>query len=318
MKKNILQYTIKKGTEIVMTLLFVTLLSFLLMRLSPVDPATAYAKRNNPIVTEDQIQSARIELGLDKPLMIQYVTWVKNALKLDFGVSLRSGHPVIEEIGKVLPITLFVVMLSALVMSIGILLFGCLNFFFRNNIVGYLLTCIYIIGISIPPFYLASVYIDVFALKFKLMSVAGNTGLVRYLPPALCLSILGIAIYSQLLAKGIEKEMNEDYSFYARCRGLKDSRILMFHALPHAITAIIPSFLQMLGLFMAGAVIVESVFSLPGIGHLIIDSVIERDSPMIHAEVLVLAFSFVVFNILSDIIQRCIQRDKIEKEMDVL
>lgn len=83
--------------------------------------------------------------------------------------------------------------------------------------------------------------------------------------------------------------MNEDYVFYARCRGLKESRILLCHALPHAVTNLVPSFMQMLGLCMAGAAIVERIFSLPGLGYLIIDSVIKRDSPVIHVAVLVLA-----------------------------
>ena len=314
MKKSSIQYLSKKVLEVIFTLLIVTLLSFLLMRLSPIDPATAYVKRNTPIVTEEQVKTARVELGLDKPLFIQYGTWVKNAIHLDLGISLGSGHPVIKEIRKVLPVTLTVVLLAAAIMSVGIILFGSLNYFLRDQMAGYLLTFLYIGAISIPPFYLASIYIDVFALKLGLMSVAGNTGATRYLPAALCLSVLGIALYSQLLGKGIEKEMNEDYAFYARCRGLKESRILVCHALPHATAAIIPSFLQMLGLFMAGAAIVESVFSLPGIGHLIIESVIKRDSPMIHAEVLVLAFAFVIFNIFSDVLQRWIQKDRTKKE----
>lgn len=314
MKNDMLQYVLKKAAEIILTLLIVTLLSFLLMRLSPIDPATAYVKRNTPIVTEEQIQVARVQMGLDQPLPVQYGKWVKNALHLDFGISLGSGYPVWEEISEALPITLTIVFLAAVIMGLGIIAFGCLNFFLRDHVAGYLLICLYIAGISIPPFYLASLYIDVFALKLDWMTVAGNTGFSRYFPPALCLSVLGIALYSQLLSKGMEREMNEDYAFYARCRGLSESRILLFHALPHAIAAVIPSFLQMLGLFMAGAVIVESVFSLPGIGHLIINSVIERDSPMIHAEVLILALSFVIFNVLSDILQRCLQGDKEEQE----
>jgi len=315
---SIIQYIFKKSLEVILTLLIVTLLSFLLMRLSPVDPAIAYVKRNTPIVTEEQIQTTRIKLGLDKPLFVQYYTWVKNAIRFDFGISLRSGHPVIEEIGKTLHVTLKIVLLSAAIMVVGIFLFGCLNYFLRNRIIGNFLIFFYIGAISIPPFYLASLYIDIFALKLGLMSVSGNTGLLRYLPASLCLSVLGIALYSQLLGKGIEREMNEDYAFYARCRGLKESRILLFHALPHAAIAIIPSFLQMLGLFMAGAAIVESVFSLPGIGHLIIDSVIQRDSPMIHGEVLVLAFAFVTFNVLSDILQLCLQRNRISKDVNAV
>lgn len=318
MKRSSMQHITEKAIEIILTLLIVTLLSFLLMRLSPVDAATAYVKRNTPIVTEEQIQAARIELGLDKPLAVQYITWVKNAVQLDFGISLRSGHPVIVEIGKVLPVTVAVVLLAGCIMSVAVLLFGCLYYILRHRIAGYFLTFLCFVGISIPPFYLASVYIDVFALRLGLMSVAGNTGLMRYLPGALCLSVMGIALYSQMLGKGIEREMEEDYAFYARCRGLKESRILFFHALPHAAAALIPSFLQILGLFMAGATVVESVFSLPGIGSLIIDSVIQRDSPVIHAAVLVLALAIVLFNLMADVLKRSLQKDSAAREEDVV
>ncbi|MDU5080496.1 ABC transporter permease [uncultured Tissierella sp.] len=316
MKKDSTQHILEKTVEIILTLFIVTILSFLLMRLSPVDPATAYVKRNTPIVTEEQIQEARIELGLDKPLISQYFIWTKNALHLDFGISLKNGQPVVKEIQKVLPVTLTVVLLSACIMSIGILILGSIYYFLRNSIANYFLIFICIAGISVPPFYLASVYIDIFAVRLGIMSVVGNIGLMKYLPASLCLSIVGIALYSQLLGKSIEWEMNEDYAFYARCRGLKESRILIFHALPYAVGALLPSFLQMLGLFMAGAAVVESVFSLPGLGHLIIDSVIHRDSPMIHAGVLVLALSVVLFNVMADVLQGCLRKHRKAMEVD--
>lgn len=316
MNKSVIRYVFNKVMEVVLTLLIVTLLSFLLMRLSPVDPATAYVKRNTPIVTEEQIQEARLKLGLDKPLLIQYITWVGNAVHFDYGISLHSGYPVIDEIKKAVPVTLSVILLASIIMSAGIIIFGFLNYFARDKAARYLLKILCIGAISIPPFYLATVYIDIFAIKLKLMSVAGNTGFARYFPAAICLSVLGIALYSQLLAKRLEIEMNEDYVFYARCRGLSEMRILFFHALPHAVAYIIPSYFQILGLFMAGAAVIESVFSLPGIGHLIIDSVVQRDSPMIHAEVLVLAAFFVAFNIISDIFNRIIQKDKTDRESE--
>ena len=304
----------KKAFEIFLTLFVVTLLSFLLMRLSPIDPATAYVKRNCAVVTQEQIDAARIELGLDKPILVQYGAWVRNALSLEFGISLASGLPVIEEIGKAIPVTVSVVLVTGCIMSFGILLFACLNYFLRRKIAGYILTFLCIVGVSVPAFYLGSVFIDTFALKLGIISVSGNTGLMRYIPAALCLSVGGIAFYSQLLAKDIAHEMNEDYAFYARCRGLKESRILFFHALPHSAVGLIPSFMQMLGLCMAGAAVVERVFSLPGLGYLIIDSVIERDSPVIHVAVLFLACALVVFDLIAKALQTILQKDNTAME----
>lgn len=116
------------------------------------------------------------------------------------------------------------------------------------------------------------------------------------------------AAYSQLLSKNIEREMNEDYAVYARCRGLSDMRILWTHALPHALAGLAPSFLQMVGISLAGSAIVEKIFSLPGLGYSIVDSVLYRDTPMIHATILFLAFFLVICNTVSDILQRIFQR----------
>ena len=171
------------------------------------------------------------------------------------------------------------------------------------------MTFLCIAGVSIPSFFLASSFLDIFAVKLGVTSVVGSTGLMRYLPAAVCVAIGCIAFFSPMLATGLEKEMGQDSAFYARCRGLSEGRILLRYALPGAVSAILPNFCQMLGLCMAGSAIVERVFSLPGLGYLIIDSVLYRDSPVIHATILFLAFSLVMFNILSDILRRALQRE---------
>lgn len=287
----------------IFSLLFVTLLSFILMRLSPVDPATAYVMRNSPIVTEEQIVQARIVLGLDKPFIIQYCTWVKNAFCGKFGMSLASGKPVLSELLKSVPVSLCVVAISSFLMIIGVLLFGCLQYYMGESILGKLLTVLCIIGVSIPSFYLGILFIQYFAFKSHFISVTGNTGFMRYFPAALCLSVSGIAFYSQMLAGSLEKEMKEDYAFFARYRGLKEERILFFHALPHAVIDLVPNFAQMIGFCLAGAAIVERVFSLPGLGDLIIDSVVKRDAPIIHASVLFLAIMFVLLDFAATTLQ---------------
>lgn len=179
---------------------------------------------------------------------------------------------------------------------------------------GHALIFLCIAGVSIPSFFFASTYLDIFAVKLGLTSVAGNTGLMRYLPAAVCIGIGCIALFSPMLANNIQKEMEQDSAFYARCRGLSEGKILLRYALPNAVVTLLPSFCQMLGLCMAGSAIVERVFSLPGLGYLIIDSVLYRDSPVIHATILFLAFSLVMFNILSDILRRILQRDASARE----
>lgn len=307
-KVNI-KYILSKASGGLFTLLLVTLISFILMNLSPIDPAEAYVKRNSVMVTESQVEEARINLGLDKPLVVQYFSWIKNALNLDFGISLTNGHPVLEEVKKAIPTTVHIVAWSTLFMVLGVIILGCIQYMARGKKYEKVIMFIEILGISIPAFYFASMFIDFFAIRWKIISVTENSGLSRYIPAALCLSISGICFYAQMLSHSLIREMDKDYCIFAKCRGLKESRILIYHALPHAIIDLIPNFTQMIGLCFAGAAIVERVFSQAGIGYLIIDSVIARDAPLTHAAVLVFASALIIMDFVGDILQRILKKE---------
>ena len=295
------RYLIRRAVVVLLTLFVVTLLSFLLMRLSPIDPATAYVKRNSAVVTQEQIDEARVMLGLDKPLPVQYFDWVVDALHMDFGISLGTGNPVTEELAKTVPVTLTVVAYSAVIMSLGVLGVGMLGYLWRQKAGSMILSFLTMIGISVPGFYLGTAFIDLLAVR--------RGGFTRYFPVALCLSVLGICFYGQMLAASLEREMEQDYAMYLRCRGLREGRILLFHAFPHAVVDLLPSFAQMLGLCLANAAIVERVFSLSGLGYLIIDAVVKRDSPVIHAAVLVLALTLVLLDTAAELLQYGLRSD---------
>ncbi|PYG90258.1 peptide/nickel transport system permease protein [Ruminiclostridium sufflavum DSM 19573] len=315
MKKSTGIFIGKKTGELFLTLVIVTMISFVLMQFSPIDAATAYARRNAFAITPDTINSLREKMGLNDSLPVQYFNWVADSVHLDFGTSYVNGRDVFTEVTNAFGITASIVLISAVLQAIGILLVGCICYGMRRNWLGSVLNFICIAGISIPAFFFAGTFIDIFAVRFQWMSVAGNTGFMRYFPAALCLSIGGIAFFGQLLAGNINKGMTEDSAVYSRCRGLTEKRILLFHALPGAVYGLLPNFMQMLGLCMAGSMIVERIFSLPGLGYLIVDSVLFRDSPMIHATILYLAFSLVIFNILSDIIKRILQGGAVNSEV---
>lgn len=163
-----------------------------------------------------------------------------------------TGNPVYDTVSTAISVTGATVLLSGLIQVFGILFFGCLCYSFRGDFVGRLLNFLCIGAISIPAFYLASSFIDVFATQYHWISVTNNTGIMKYLPAALCLSVGCTAFFAQLLAKKLEYEMNQDSANYARCRGLSETRILICHALPHAIGDILPNFFQMIGLCFAG------------------------------------------------------------------
>ena len=304
MKHGTKVFAFKKILELILTLLIVTIISFILIRISPIDPAEAYARRSAFAITEGTIEKLREEMGLNQPFIVQYFDWVKGAIKLDFGTSYVNGRDVFTDVSNGFFITASIVLIASFLQALGSLVVGSICYLMRNKWLSKLLDLICIAGISIPAFFFASSFIDIFAVKFRWLNVAGNEGFMRFFPAALCLSISGIAFFGQLLSSAIQRAMNEDSAIYCRCRGLSETRILVFHALSKAVSSLIPNFMQMMGLCMAGSMIVERIFSLPGLGYLIIDSVLYRDSPVIHATILVLAFSLVLFNILADIFKR--------------
>ena len=293
----------QSGLVMILSVILVSLLSFVLMRLSPVDPATAYVMRSSAIVTQEQIEEARVLLGMDKPFMVQYLTWLTNAMKGDLGTSLSTGKPVLWELSKAVPVSFRVVGLSGILMILGALFLGCLQYFLKGTLLEGLLRSLSIVAVAVPPFYIAIVLISGLLYQSDVFSITGNSGLMKYLPSALCLSVSGIGFYSQLIVKRLKTEMTQDYIFFGACRGLSDKRLLIGHALPSAIVDLAPSFAQMVGLILAGAVVVERVFSLPGFGDLIIESVIQRDTPVIHGSVLTLAIVLVLLNFLAEMIQ---------------
>ena len=268
MSKATRRFIINKLGEMVISLLIVTILSFLLVRLSPIDPAEAYARRSMAAFsfTDEQMEALREKMGLNDSLPVQYVKWVRDAFHLDFGKSFVSGQSVFEKVTTAIGITVTIVIISTIIQAIFILLIGCLCYLTRKRIIGRALIFLCIAGVSIPSFFFASTYIDIFAVKLGVTSVVGNTGFVRYFPAAVCIAIGCIALFSPMLANNIKKEMEQDSAFYARCRGLSEGKILFRYALPSAVVTLLPNFCQMLGLCMAGSAIVESVFSLPGLG----------------------------------------------------
>ena len=159
------RYIIRRIVVVILTLFVVTLLSFLLMRLSPIDPATAYVKRNSAIVTQEQIEEARVMLGLNKSLPAQYLDWVYDAVHMDFGISLGTGNPVTEELAKTVPVTFTVVAYSAVIMVIGVMIVGALGYLWRNKAGGMILSFLTMVGISVPGFYFGTAFIDVFAIQ---------------------------------------------------------------------------------------------------------------------------------------------------------
>lgn len=303
MRKSSVRYLCKKLIQLLFTLFFVTLLSFLLVRISAVDPATSYAKRMMGNPSEQQIEAIRIQLGFDKPLWIQYFAWVWNLFHLDLGTSLGTGKSVWTELMTAIPKTLELLLIATIIESICITLIGCIIHRIARPRVTKVIQGLCIIGVSVPAFYIATVLLDNLAVKNNWITVAGNTNIRSMIAPAFCLSIFMISFFTPLLLSALKKESEQDYVFYCKSRGLSENRILFFHTLPHAINGLVPSFLQSIGISMMTSTVVEQVFSIPGFGYRIVHAVLDRDSPMIHACVFFMALILTLLDIASELIQ---------------
>lgn len=314
-KKIHTKYFISKIVELILTIFLVTIISFLLMKISPIDAAEAYAQRTIITPTQEQIEQIRVSMGLNDSIFVQYGNWLKNAVQLDFGNSYVDSQPVFNEVMLALRITSLIILISGIMEIILIVLLGWVCFMCRKRKIIYILNIMFFVIISLPTFFLATSFLNFFAVKLGWIDVVGNSGLMKYLPAALCFTLGTAAFFAPLLATNIEKIMKTDSAYYAKCRGLSDTRILFKYAIPSAMMSILPNFFQMLGLSFAGSIMVERVFCLPGLGNLIIHSVIGRDTPMIHATLLVLAIVLALFNILADICRRLINKNEMKSEV---
>lgn len=297
-------FILRKLLEVVLTVLIVTMISFVLMKLSPVDAAEAYLRRNQTPVTEDTLAQTRDAMGLTLPLPVQYWHWFRDAMRGDFGKSYVNNQSVLQQTTFAFSHTARIILLAGLIEAVFMVLIGALCYLLRRRVAGHVLSILCFAAISIPPFFLASEYIDVIVVHLGIGSVVGNTGLMRFLPAALCFVPGTAAFFGPLLATSIAERMSTDSADYARCRGMSERRLLLRHAVPSALMSIMPNFFQMLALNLAGAIVIEQIFSIPGLGYLIMSGVINRDPPIIHATILLLAICLSLFNILADVIRR--------------
>ena len=151
---------------------------------------------------------------------------------------------------------------------------------------------------------------DLFAVKWNIISVSGNTTFTSYLLPAISICIFGASFYIPLFIEGLERESKEDYVSFYRGNGLSEIRLFFTHIFPNAAIKLIPNFFQSIGLMIANVAIIEGIFSVPGFGYLIVNSVLNRDAPMIHAIVFFLALFIAIANILSEIISSFLSRER--------
>ncbi|MDF2683764.1 MAG: nickel transporter permease subunit NikB [Brevibacillus sp.] len=296
-------YIVKRVLAIIPIFLFATLISFTMIHLSPVDPAEVYLTVSHIHPTEEVLAQVRHEFGLDQPLLVQYAQSILKMCRLDFGTSYISKEPVWQEVVLRMPATLqlaFTSILFAVLISVPL---GFLSALYKNSFIDHLNRVIAFIGASIPQFWLGYLLIFFLSLKLDLLPVQGKGTWAHLILPSMTLALGLIAIYSRLLRSNVLEQLHEPYVLYARTRGLRERLIMSKHVLRIAISPMITGLGMNMGKLLAGTIIVEEVFSWPGFGRYFVESIFNRDLPVIQCYVFLAACLFILCNLVVDLLQ---------------
>lgn len=308
-------YVIRRLVGLLPVLLGITVISFGVMHLAPGKPTDA-AMQFNPKASLEARERMEKMLGLDQPLPVQYLTWLRRLGQMDFGRSFLDDRPVLEKILERLPVTVTInVWAIGLVFLIAVPL-GVLAAVRPNGLFDRATTVLVFIGYSIPSFWLALVCMKVFGVNLHWLPISGlhaldyeSFGLVHrwfdtawhLMLPIGIMVVVGLAGLSRYSRSGMLEVLRQDYIRTARAKGLPDRRVLFHHGLRNALLPIITILGLMLPAFLSGSVIMETVFSIPGMGRLFYDAVMARDYPVVMALTTISAVLTLVGNLLADL-----------------
>ena len=305
-----MKYLIQKFCTLIITLFIVSFLAFAAFQLIG-DPTTAMLGTN---ATPEQIAELPHTLGLDRPLLVRYGEWLLHFLQGDMGVSYSYNLPVADMVGEKLPITFILTMMAfALTVVVSIPL-GILTARREGGVLDQAMTVLDQVVMSIPPFFIGILLTCVFGLILHLFQ-PGNFDAVRGHPlqylgfmlfPALSIAIPRIAMTVKMLRSSILEQMGQDYIRTGYSRGLDKSGVLWRHALRNALIPVVTFIAVSVAEMVAGSIVIEQVFSIPGIGRLLLASIANRDFPVVQAIVVILALWVVVVNFIADVLYQCI------------
>ena len=292
------RFVARRLLGLVPILLAVSVLIFGAVRLLPGDPARIMA---GPQATQDAVDGMRARLGLDRPLPVQYGVFLAGALQGDFGESIRSKRPVLDEVAIRVPNTLALAFVSyALALAVGLAV-GVLAAVFRGGVIDHLVMAVTVLAASTANFWVALMGMAVFAVQLRWLPLLGGGSWQHYVLPAVTLSLLPTALIARMTRSSMLEVMQLDYVRTARAKGLTERVVQIRHALRNALLPVITLVGLNFGGLLGGAVVTESVFNWPGIGRLLVDSVRFRDYPVIQCVTLLAVTSVVLANLAADL-----------------
>ena len=288
-------------------LLLVTAGVFALIHLTPGDPIDAMMAES---VDDSVKRQLRSDLGLDRPLYLQYATWMGRLVQGDLGRSIRNQEPVIENVGRRIKPSL---QLAGFAMAISLLVatpIGILSAARRNSTLDRFGTSFALFGICMPNFLIALLLIFLFGVTLRWLPISGYVdpmeepwdGIRSLALPAITLGLALGAVITRTLRSSMLEALSEDYIRTARAKGLSDGAVIRRHALKNALIPVVTVLGLQLGTLIGGAVITEYVFALPGVGRLVVDAVFARDYPLVQGVVLLIAVGFILSNLMVDLL----------------
>jgi peptide/nickel transport system permease protein len=292
------RYIVSRLAQLVLTIFVVSLVVFFMVRLKG-DPVTIMAP---PTYNEEQVARLRQAWGFDKPLWEQYLVFLRKAVTGDFGISLQHRIPAMTLVVERLKWTYVLAGTSALLALVISIPLGVLSAIKRNSIIDLIATVLATLGTAMPGFWFGLMLILVFSVRFRLLPAYGAEGVDSIIMPALALGTGMAARISRLTRSSMLETLAADYIRTAYSKGLQSRVVILRHALRNALIPVVTAFGLQLGWVLGGSVVVESVFSWPGLGRLMIESIHIRDITIVQAGLLFFAGSFVLINLVVDIL----------------
>jgi peptide/nickel transport system permease protein len=294
-----IKYIIRRMASIIPVIIGITVLIYFVMSFSPGDPATMML---GSAATPEAIDQLRSELGLDKPVLVQYLNYMKSLVKGDMGRSYITNNTVVSEIISRLPVTLKLAVLSiglAVIIAIPI---GIICGVKPNTLMDGLSMIFTLIGVSMPAFWLSLIMILIFSVSLKWLPAGGSDTMKHFILPAVTLSFGSMAIIARTMRSSLLEVIRQDYITTAKAKGVPKKMITRKHALNNALIPTVTVIGLEMGTNLGGAVLTETVFAMPGLGRLIVDSIKNQDTPLVLGGLITFAVFFSLVNLVVDIL----------------
>ena len=299
-------YILRRLIAMLPVLLLVSLIVFSLIHMTPGDPALSMLGEE---ASPQAVAALRAKLGLDQPIPIQYVKWLASVVRGDLGRSIRSNQPVSEAIFERLPVTLELAILAIVISLLISIPAGIIAAMRRNSALDASSTVVALLGVSLPNFFLAILLVYLFAVQlrwlppfgFQPLSAGIGANLKAMILPAITLGTALAAIVTRQMRSSLLEVLEQDYIRTARAKGLTEARMVRFHALKNALMPVVTIVGLQIGGLLGGAIITEQIFVLPGIGRLLVDSIFQRDFPLVQGVVLFVSLAFLFSNLAVDL-----------------